>query len=52
MRAKTVGEHDMSVLQDVSEQAIAENLKHRLQAEIIYVSTQVNIVSCHIASIV
>lgn len=38
MSTKTVGENDMTALQDISEVAIAENLKERLKAEIIYVS--------------
>ncbi|XP_078343654.1 unconventional myosin-If-like isoform X1 [Oculina patagonica] len=34
--AKAVGEHDMTALQDISVEGIAENLKERLKAGIIY----------------
>ena len=39
MWPKTVGENDMTALQDISDAAIAENLEERLKAGIIYVSS-------------
>ena len=38
MWTKTVGKNDMTAIRDISEAAIAENLKERLKAGIIYVS--------------
>ena len=38
MCSKAIGEHDMTSLQDISVVAMAENLKERLKAGIIYVS--------------
>lgn len=43
MWSKPVGQDDMTMLRDVSDEAVAENLKHRLNAGIIYVSIQFNI---------
>jgi len=38
MWTKPVGKNDMTALRDISDAAIAENLKERLKAGIIYVS--------------
>jgi len=38
MWTKTVSKSDMTALRDISDEAIAENLKERLNAGIIYVS--------------
>ena len=43
MWSKPVGQDDMTMLRDVSDEAVAENLKHRLNAGIIYVSIQFDI---------
>ena len=38
MLSKPVGKNDMTALREISDAAIAENLKERLKAGIIYVS--------------
>ena len=40
MLSKPVGKNDMTALREISDAAIAENLKERLKAGIIYVSVQ------------
>lgn len=38
MSSKPVGKNDMTALREISDAAIAENLKERLKAGVIYVS--------------